>query len=38
MAIETIFTLDARDNIFLEVMKSQFNLDENQIYTEINSA
>ena len=38
MAVETIFTLDARDNIILEVVKSLFNLDKSQIYTEINSA
>lgn len=38
MAIETIFTIDARDNILLEVMKLHFNLDDGQIYTEINSA
>jgi len=36
MATETIFTLDARDNIYLDVVKDMFNLDESRIYTEIN--
>jgi hypothetical protein len=33
---KTIFTLDGRDNVRLEVMKSYFGLSENQIHTEIN--
>lgn len=37
MTTETIFTLDARDNIYLDVVKNMFNLDESRIYTEINS-
>ena len=33
---KTIFTLDARDNVLLEVLKGYFSLDEHQIYKEIN--
>lgn len=33
---ETIFTLEARDNVFLDVVKDYFNLDANHIYREIN--
>lgn len=36
MATETIFTLDARDNIYLDVVKDMFSLDESKIYAEIN--
>ena len=35
---QTIFTLDARDNILLEFIKERFKLDENGIYVEINNA
>lgn len=35
---EIIFTLDARDNVFLEVMQDWFNLDEESIFDNINSA
>lgn len=33
---KTIFTLDARDNVRLEVLKGYFGLNEHQIYEEIN--
>lgn len=36
MATKTIFTLDARDNIYLDIVKDMFNLDNSKIYTEIN--
>ncbi|HWY37546.1 MAG TPA: hypothetical protein VNY73_03235 [Bacteroidia bacterium] len=36
MMTETIFTLDARDNIYLDVAKDYFKLDENTLYNEIN--
>lgn len=35
---QTIFTLDARDNILLEFIKERFKLDESRIYEEINNA
>ena len=38
MKAETIFTLDARDNILLETITGYFNLNENQVYDEINGA
>ena len=38
MEIGTIYTIDARDNILLEVMKSHLGLDENRIYIEINNS
>lgn len=37
MAIESIFTLDARDNILLEFIKSYFSMDDKQINSEINN-
>lgn len=35
MSVKTIFTLNARDNVFLDVMKDYLNLNEDQIYSEI---
>lgn len=36
--MNTIFTIDARDNVMLEVMTEYFNLSHDQIYSEINGA
>ncbi len=36
MTTETIFTLDARDNMFLEVAKDFFELDDDTIHSVIN--
>ena len=33
-----IFTLDGRDNVFLEVIKSHFNLSYDQLFSEINAS
>lgn len=38
MSTETIYTLDARDNVFLEVLKKSSNLTFDEIYTEINNS
>jgi hypothetical protein len=35
---DTIYTLDGRENVFLEVMQSRFNLDESSMHDEINKA
>jgi hypothetical protein len=38
MTVKTIFTLDARDNIFLDVIKNRYNLDHSIIYSVINDS